>query len=465
VIISFFLLGKHAFNLKGKILITSTLVYAFLGGLAWFILQGIDQTSFWQLSYSTQDMYFQSSFWNNIQFINSHLALAFAFVSIFSFYLAIKTTGKERIFLSICSSFFLSFSFYLHVIETFYVIPILFFILFFNKKIVSKSFLISFIIPIIVLFLFLQVTLEGFYLFLIEEKFKHFFVMIDLQPEMFIAVGFLAITIANVNQKISKASFYTLGIILLAIYISGIYFWHQSPEYEGSLVHANQLPWYYLTSKFGLVGAFAISSLILGAAREKWASLGAMWLIIVFIIGNIWWGARFLDYSYPVIAIAAAFSIVSLHNRVINFKFLKNRNKLKNFVVVPFLIIIVFSSSSYLYGVSHYVLGSNQYDPKNIEAIKWIYHNASPDSKILVSNIYSEKNSFSTTSLHKAFTFNEIEKKRGDLTVIEFIEKNNIEYTYNLDEAEFFSENGYKLEYVNEIDAPLARLIKLTEGN
>ena len=31
--------------------------------------------------------------------------------------------------------------------------------------------------------------------------------------------------------------------------------------------------------------------------------------------------------------------------------------------------------------------------------------------------------------------------------------------------TQIFNENGYKLDYVKEINAPLARLIKTTEGN
>ena len=62
VIVSFYLLEKYAFELDKKILITSLLVYRFLGGLGWIVRQSVDSISFWKLSYDTQDMFFQSSF-------------------------------------------------------------------------------------------------------------------------------------------------------------------------------------------------------------------------------------------------------------------------------------------------------------------------------------------------------------------------------------------------------------------
>ena len=459
VIVSFYLLGKYAFELNQKILITSVLVYAFLEGLGWFVRQTVGDIRFWQLSYDTQDMYFQHNFFNNFHFSYIQISLVFAFISITFFYLSIKSTGRERIFLSSLSAFFVSFAFYTHILEAVYVIPILLFITIYHHKKITKPILIAFFMTSIILFLFLHIGIDGFYIFIFEEKFHQFFKMIDIDPSLLVAGGYLALISINAKEKISNMFFYFAGGGLFLIYVLGFYFWNVSPEYDGLLYYANQLPWYYLSTKFGIVGLLAISSLFLGAHKEKWSRLGAVWIIILFIIGNIWWGARMLDYILPVIAISAAYSIITLHNKFVNFKFL-NQNKLRrNLAILPFLVIIVISSSSYLYGLSHYVFAPPDLEPQTVNAIRWVFNNVPKDSVVLLSDNYEINKAFTTISLHKTITMKDFYLTSRESSVEDVIKSHNIEYTYDVDNPAIFSDNGYELNYVKELNSPLAKLV------
>ena len=167
--------------------------------------------------------------------------------------------------------------------------------------------------------------------------------MIDLDLSLFVAVGYFALITVKAKEKISNTFFYFVGGGIFLIYVFGFYFWNIAPEYDGWVYFANQLPWYYLSIKFGIVGLLAISALFLGAHKEKWSRIGVVWIIILFIIGNIWWGARMLDYILPVVAISAAYSIITLHNKFVNFKFLNQNKFRRNLAILPFLVIIFIS--------------------------------------------------------------------------------------------------------------------------
>ena len=313
----------------------------------------------------------------------------------------------------------------------------------------------------LILFLFLQIGIDGYYLFIFEEKFNLFFKMIGIDSPLLVAGGYLTLISIKAKEKISNMFFYFFGGGLFLIYVLGFYFWNVSPEYDGLLYYANQLPWYYLPTKFGIVGLLAISSLFLGAHKEKWARLGAAWIIILFIIGNIWWGARMLDYILPVLAISAAYSIITLHNKFANFKFL-NQNKLRrNLTILPFLVIIVISSSSYLYGVSHYVFAPSDLDPQAVNAIRWVFNNVPKDSVVLLPDNYEINKAFTTISLHKTITMKDFYRMSGESSVENVTKSLNIEYTFDIDNSVLFSDNGYELNYVQELNSPLAKLVPI----
>jgi len=406
-------------------------------------------------------MYFQHNFWNNFHFSYVQISLVFAFVSITFFYLSIKSTGREQIFLSSLSAFFVCFAFFTHILEAMYVVPILLFMTVYYRKKITKPILITFFMIIIILFLFLHIGLDGYYIFIFGEKLNLLNEMIGIDPSLLLAGGYLALISIKAKEKISNVFFYFTGGGLFLIYVLGFYFWNVAPEYDGLLYYANQLPWYYLSTKFGIVGLLAISSLFLGAHKEKWSRLGAVWIIILFIIGNIWWGARMLDYLLPVIAISAAYSIITLHDKFVNFKFL-NKNKLRrNLAILPFLAIIVISSSSYLYGVSHYVFTPPDLEPQTVNAIRWVFNNVPKDSVILLPDNYELNKAFSTISLHKTITMKNFTLTAIESSVEDVIKSRNIEYAYDIDNPMIFSDNGYEFNYVEELNSPLAKLVSI----
>ena len=463
VMLSFYLLGKYALELKQKVLITSVLVYSFLGGLGWIVLQfgGSGRTNysheFWQLSYETLDIYFQHNFWNNFNFNHIQLSLALAFVSISLWHLSIKSTGRERIFFSTLSAFFISFAFYTHILEALYVIPILLFMTIYYYKNITKPILFAFFVTTIILFLFIQVGTNGYYFYLFEFKAEQLLKKIDLDLTLFVAVGFFALITVKAKEKISNTFFYFVGGGIFLIYVLGFYFWSIAPAYDGVLYIANQVPWYYFSTRFGIVGLLAISALFFGAHKEKWSRIGVVWIITLLIIGNIWWGARMTTYLLPVIAIAASYTIIALHDKFMNFTFF-NKNKLRrNLAILPFLAIIIISSSSYMYGVSHYVYALPDVDAQNIDAIRWIFHNAPKDSAVLVPNNYEIEKAFSTMSLHKTIKIKDFDWTKS--TFQHFITSKNIKYTYGIDNPTIFSEYGYELNYIKKTNSTLSKLV------
>ena len=129
--------------------------------------------------------------------------------------------------------------------------------------------------------------------------------------------------------------------------------------------------------------------------------------------------------------------------------------------ILPFLILVVISSSSYLYGISHYVFDEPHLEAETIDAIRWVFHNAPKDSTVLVNEKYEIAYAFSTISIHKTITLKEFNDNYDESLLEDFITSNNIKYTYGIDNPVIFQKNGYELNYINEINSPLAKLVQI----
>jgi len=128
---------------------------------------------------------------------------------------------------------------------------------------------------------------------------------------------------------------------------------------------------------------------------------------------------------------------------------------------LPFLAIIVIFSSSYLYGVSHYVFAPSDLEPQTVNAIRWVFNNVPKNSVILLPDNYEINKAFTTISLHKTITMKDFYSISGESSVENVTKFLNIEYTFDIDNSVLFSDNGYELNYVQELNSPLAKLVPI----
>lgn len=450
---SFYILSKYLFQIQGKVLITCLVLFGFSGGLGWIASNFLPPNDFWELSYKTQDMYFHTAFWNNLMFTHKTLALSLTLLSFTTFYLGLELKHfKQKVFLICTSAAFLSFAFYFHMIEILIGIPVLVIIAILFRRKVSKATILIYLATVVGIFFLINLLLNGYYLWLIEQKVDTFYQMltspeqISSQARLAIPFGLDALGILPFlvfgKRLLRVERKYLLWIIagsLSILYFLGPRIWIYSPEYSGTLYLANALPWYFIPMRFGVVGMLAILSLFLDVTCNRWSRIGLLWVTIGLIIGNLWWGARTIDFIYPVVAIFAAFTFITLLDKY--FLVHKTRNKkLASILLCGFVGLIC--SSSYIYGLYQTTIVRGELSDLSsttINAIKWVNTNVSNDVGIVVPDHFNDQMAF------KSFTSKEV------IPLSHF--RSNI--TDNTDDQDYLSDNNMEYIFASQGDIPL----------
>jgi hypothetical protein len=207
--------------------------------------------------------------------------------------------------------------------------------------------------------------------------------------------------------------------------------WISSPEYEGTLYLANALPWYFIPMRFGLVGMLAILSLFLDVHSRRWFRIGALWGIIALIIGHLWWGARTIDFIYPVVAIFAAFTFVTLIDKHLLMKKTR-RKRIESIILCSFIGIIC--SSSYIYGLYETTVVRDRLSDLSsttINAIEWINYNAPNNVGVVIPDQFNDQLAFRSFTSSNGVPLGHFSSNITSNTVdLEYLSQNNIQYIF-----------------------------------
>jgi hypothetical protein len=444
-LLSFYAMVRHVFRTGRAVATTASLMYGFTGGLGWLMGQILGfKTDFWTLSYRTQDMLFSYYFLDNIQFWHRTLAVTFGFMAILTFSLAMTKVARVRWLLLALSATFMIFAFFVHMLPLVFVVPVIGY-LWFTKGKRSKAIFLAYVMITFIVFIACDALLNNYYSSLTLIKINK-----ELLPKVGAAnlssdvinmglatTGGLAITgfvlkmVRNHRRKINRAtaveetisdaipnpnnvlSFSTenrsleatenrsleakilrfsspslFGLVMIGIYIYGIVLWSTFPPDQGLLYDINRLPWYFLPIRFGIVGLLALATLFFVNEKRYWMGLCLTWLLVVFIIGNIWWGPKILSFSFPVIAFLAGVALHGMKNNASEIKRIfrlqdPSHKVVKVAVLTAIGGLLVLSTSSYVFGLSHYIINESN-DHTIPDIVSWIYSNIPRNEKVII---------------------------------------------------------------------------------
>jgi len=426
-VLSFYALMQVLFNKSERIAVTATIIYSFMGGFGWiiqkFVYQG--EVSFWSLSYLTQDIYFSMMFWNHIEFSYKSLSLSLVFAFMIAFVISSKIQSVHRKILMLSfSSLFMVFSFYIHMIDA-TLAPVVIVIAYAYEK--GKWRYLSLILLLSISFTIIYTTntlMFNYYTWLTGIKASSSINAILagaglpvnlLLPLLFFSpiivfLGYLGtcynwkrlVRFSNYKIVINSAK-YILIAALIVVYIFGLYVWLNTLPSSYILYATNRLPWYYYTTRYGFVGFLALVGLGFAKWEEKWFGVAAFWCLFTFLVGNLWWGARTIDYIFPMLALFAAIGINSIFSNTntflrititsINLNHFKKalKRNIRPVAALSIAVMTLLATSSVIYGASYYsVHGNYPFFMKDNYAMVfvWIHDNVPEDATVLVPNIY-----------------------------------------------------------------------------
>jgi hypothetical protein len=452
-------LFKQVFKGSEKVSLLATTVFLFAGGLGALVQalvfpNGID---FWSLSYLTQDLYFAEFFWNDIEFFYRSIALLFAFSSII---LACEAVEKEqrmdRLRYIFLSSVFIVFAFFLHMLELI-IIPITIAVLLWRSdrktRIENLAFFGGFCL---FSFFALDSLYEQKYIKLIRFKldtqvFPNGLVNTFISSQYLVLIIMIVASIAillllkHVNRlgmlqhrRVFPTTYRKIFAILIPflLYALGLYVWFLIPA-PSLLYAANQLPPQYYITKFGFSGFLAFMGILLSISEERnGVKTSLIWILIVGLLANLWWGARFIDYIFAPIAFLAGLSYYRLHT----FLSRRSQNLRSKFRlpahILPTAIILALSFSSTIYG-AYYIFNSNQnLTDQQADVIAWLHENSLTNESILTTDDY-------TTYFSIQMLASRSVKTDGDITNFDELEtlreliQDNICYATLLDNEKF----------------------------
>lgn len=201
-------------------------------------------------------------------------------------------------------------------------------------------------------------------------------------------------TLPSVDRKLGDRALHfssigVFGLGLVCFYFYGIGVWSTFPQNPGLLYDINQLPWYFIPIRFGLVGLLAMASLFFIRRRQNWMGIALVWFVVVFVVGHVWWGPKILSFLYPVLAISAGYALYHLRENIgVIAKIIGLRDvryDLARLASVGTLgALLILSTSSYVYGLSHYHNTPTPSDPSVLNIISWIYWNVPNGEKVVV---------------------------------------------------------------------------------
>lgn len=408
-LLSFFIFVKNVLKLNDKVSSLASLIYCFGAGFGLLIqFLGFDGTlNFMSLYRLAIDF----SLPNFSAMLFSHKSLAFtqAFTSIVCLMITTKLEKtSSKIVAMVISSLLLLFSFYVHMLEAMIFIPLLFLVPYMYEKKWNKylSFGVYLLIMLLI-FLILDFFMDGFYLKLTSRKIRMVLSTVDIEKVLtasLLLLGgafliFLSTKLVKSNLNASarvlyqnfKRIKYLLILILLIAYVCGLWFW-KTPTPQDSF------PWYRYVTRYGFIGVFALIGVAKSRWREKWFLTLCFWFLYIILVGTLWWESRIHSiYLTPIIVIFASLGFFEVWKKEVNTTILKvsiSRTRfkfnLKTITIILIVSILIFSTTSTIYGTVHYYRWYNPcISDDTAKAFAWINENTPLDTTVLVPNIYS----------------------------------------------------------------------------
>jgi hypothetical protein len=414
-IFTFYSLLKTVFKISDRLNVLACVLYAFgggLGGLVQLLIYHGDTSIFWTTSRTTQDMYFSVFFWNSVQFSYKSLAITLMFASLIAFAVSSeKRSRKLNIAALSMSALLFLFSFLIHMLEAAVFAFVIFALLLILQRGRIRYFSLGiFLTSLVLAFLAFNSLMVQFYSSVILSKLQLFLSTVS-SGRLEICVGLLlamipvamlvnhfskrSLGISKLSLKYASIAKNLVLIILIAVYLLGLFFWVPNSLYSLS----TPFPWYEYVMRYGLLGGLAIIGLRFVAWKQKWFIIASLWSIVAIILGSLWWGERLNGYLFPMVALLAAFAIDFILTKTqdgsLLFSFLKNgivitshRLKLKPIISSVLVILIVLSFSSVLYGAVYYASVDSGANDNDARVFSWLSQNTPANATILVSDNY-----------------------------------------------------------------------------
>ncbi len=466
-ILTFYTLLREAFQQGSKTATLSVILISFTGGFGWlYTFFSPHNLTFWEVSLITQDGYFNEFFWYGIEFTYKSLALSIALASIMLCFIAIKNRNLlNKFFILLISAFLICFSFFIHMIEPLFAFPVAIFILFIYKK--HASFWVNlsiFLSSSLVFYYLLDFLTDNYYSYLLEAK-THLLFSINLQPNyliLFTVLLILSISLFLAFKKPANPFIYLqnklfhgslklnlhypnvlkcfIVLLLLVLYIFGIYFWTIRPTFDVPIYDLTPLPWYFLVMRFGLIGLLAVISLVFVRWRDKWFLTSIFWFSAVLFVGTFFLGARFTSYLSPIVALLAAICIHSSWEKINAFSKSKDVTKLKKalrfnskyVLSLTLLAVLALSSSTFLFGVNnYYIKEAPSMSDDSARVFNWLYQNTPKNVSVLVPDFYSYRLGVITIASRGMIPYsqlNSIENIDDFDVVLTFLQSKNVFY-------------------------------------
>lgn len=395
-ILTFYSLVKLLFKRSDGFAALAAIIYAFSGGLGWLMGQIFYRgASIWTLSYITQDIYFMPFAWNAVDFTYKMMAvgMVFASLSLFAASIEIDKLRTRLVAAFFASSLFL-FGFLSHVLPGF-LAPIFIIAAAFMPPIRrSLSRLTEFIITGTLLFLLIDLAMDGLNVSLLFEK-TIFFSAVSDRIMIAMIIGAAAICICSALLFAFRKRFNLrlesipkrreIKIIALSslavVYLSGIFYVLTQPSPGYTYVEFS-FPWYLYVTRYGLVGILAFIGAAAASWKEVWFRISALWAVWAMIIGSLWWGTRLNAYLHPALAVLAAYGAIWLWRMPLGGRL--TGAKTKAVMRALLVLAIALSLTSPLYNDYRYVAMERPIPEDLVTLFSWVNENTAQDSEFFM---------------------------------------------------------------------------------
>jgi hypothetical protein len=165
------------------------------------------------------------------------------------------------------------------------------------------------------------------------------------------------------------------------------------------ILETSPIPWYYFTTRFGLLGLLALTGIGFGKEKMKDFKIASFWGLIVLLVGIIWWPFRTTGHLYPVIALFSAIGIENILDMFLTKSKSQTNDKLtrgtKKFNLVRIFLIILLiatfciSFSSLAHMATNYISSNPGINDDEARAFQWINLNTPHNATILSPRIYN----------------------------------------------------------------------------
>lgn len=413
--LTFYVVARILFGGSDRISAVAALIYSLGGGLGWligvFFYRGT--ADFWSLSLATQDMYFFSFFWNDIQFFYKSLSLTLALASLLVFRMSLQFDRRSQVaLLAALSALFMLFSFLIHIIDVIVFLPLIIAIaVIYGQTIRTYLKLGIFILSFAIFAFLLDHVMMGYYSWLITTKIGGALAITPRLGSIFqtstillatsaVFLGFLLFRRVRLPNFVHEEWIKLPILIAIAIaYPLGLLYWRTAPPPDPSLDLSTPFSWFLYVTRYG----FIVPVALIGVAMSRWSkilNLTSIWALLCISLGSLWWGNRMNAYLFPILAFWAGVAVATnlsehplpmssvLTSSKKHFFNLRraNGNHLLSAILSIFMLFLTFTSV--LYGALYYASSSPTSDDM-VRVISWIEQFTPPNKTILVSPIYS----------------------------------------------------------------------------